>query len=100
MGRIIKKEYIRMKETLEKENLLIVIANIREITIDTLTSKNLKFTSRYSHSQEFNLFEVPQVVQEIKEIGPIELSDREFDELKDMYENDINGFLYYSPALN
>lgn len=97
MGRqIIKYEFLRIIDRIEKENLLIIISNLREVITDTDSEKH-NVLSRHSHSEEYPLDNIPKHIQLLKPVEPTQISPQEFDQLTKLYKNDINSFLHYTP---
>lgn len=96
MGRQIKYEFLRIIDQIEEENILIVIANIREVTRDSKTG-DVSVLSRHSHSEEYPLNNIPRHIQILDAIEPTQISPQEFDQLTKLYKNDIESFLLYNP---
>ena len=96
MGRQKKYEFLRIIERMEEENILLIIANIREVIKDSNTG-NVNVLSRHSHSAEYPLNSVPRHIQVLEAFEPTEISPQEFEQLTKLYKNDINSFLIYTP---
>ncbi|MFY0521085.1 hypothetical protein ACOMCU_25155 [Lysinibacillus sp. UGB7] len=96
MGRQKTYEFVRIKDKMIEEDILIVIANIREVIKDSNTG-NVNVLSRHSHSAEYPLNNIPLDIQVLEAVEPTEISPQEFDQLTKLYKNDINSFLLYTP---
>ncbi len=96
MSRQVKYEFLRIIERLEEENLLLIIANLREVRSDS-NSGNFSALSRHSHSEEYPLDSIPRHIQILDAVEPTQISPQEFDQLTKLYKNDISSFLYYKP---
>lgn len=90
-----KYEYLRIIDRLEDDNLLVVIASIRDISDDWKTG-NINLLSRHSHSKEFSLDNIPQNIQGLTAVAPTQISPMEFLKLTKLYKNDIESFLIYN----
>ena len=91
-----KYEYLRIIDRLEDDNLLVVIASIRDISDDWKTG-NINLLSRHSHSKEYPLDNIPQNIQGLTAVAPTQISPMEFLKLTKLYKNDVESFLIYNP---
>lgn len=97
MGRQSKYEFLRIIDQIEEDNILIIIANIREVISESDPSNILQILSRHSHSAEYPLNNIPGHIQLLNAVEPTQISPQEFDQLTKLYKNDINSFLVYTP---
>ena len=51
-----------------------------------------------SHSLEYPLNNIPLHIQLLSTVEPTRLSIPEYNELRKLYENDLEGFLFYEPV--
>lgn len=96
MGRQRKYEFLRIIERLEDEDILLIIANLREVIEDSGAGR-VNVLSRHSHSAEYPLREIPRHIQILESLEPTEINPQEFDLLTKLYKNDINSFLLFTP---
>ncbi len=96
MGRQIKYEFLRIIDRIEEENILLIIANIREVSRDSKTGQ-VNVLSRHSHSAEYPLNNIPRHIQILDAMEPTQISPHEFEQLTKIYKNDIDSFLLYKP---
>ncbi|MFJ7982262.1 hypothetical protein ACIQ1D_18550 [Lysinibacillus xylanilyticus] len=96
MSRQVEYEFLRVIDRIEEENLLLIIANIREVRKNPI-SGSLNVLSRHSHSEEYPLENIPRHIQILDAVEPTRISPQEFDQLIKLYKNDINSFLLYTP---
>ncbi|SCX63375.1 hypothetical protein ACE1MS_23510 (plasmid) [Lysinibacillus sp. fkY74-1] len=96
MGRQIKYEFLRIIDRIEEENILLIIANIREVSRDSKTGQ-VNVLSRHSHSAEYPLNNIPRHIQILDAMEPTQISPQEFEQLTKIYKNDIDSFLLYKP---
>ncbi|MBD8523815.1 hypothetical protein [Lysinibacillus fusiformis] len=89
-----KYEYLRIIDRLEDDNLLVVIASIRDISDDWKTG-NINLLSHHSHSKEFPLDNIPKNIQGLTAVAPTQISPMEFLKLTELYKNDVESFLIY-----
>ncbi|MFJ7890457.1 hypothetical protein ACIQYL_20555 [Lysinibacillus xylanilyticus] len=80
-----KYEFLRIIDRLEDENILVVIANIREVSEDWKTGK-IEVLSRHSHSEEYHLHNIPIHIQRLTAIEPTQISPMEFLKLTKLYK--------------
>lgn len=98
--RIIQKKYEfqRIIDKLEEENILVVIANIREVSEDWKTG-HIRIISGHTHSEEYPLHSVPEHILHLTAIEPTQISPTEFLKLMKLYKNDLKYFLCYNPKI-
>jgi len=94
MSRVVTYEYVRLIERNEDENLLIVIASVREVLSDPSIQQH-KVMSRMSHSEEYPLYDVPRHIELLQPIKPTQLNRQALSFLVKQYKNDKKSFLYY-----
>lgn len=92
-----KFEFLRLKEIIQSENLLMIISSCRKISDDiTKNSRgNISINSTNCHSVEYDLDTAPEEYKQLKPREIIPLSQNEYEDLVKLYKIDKDAFLNY-----
>lgn len=91
----IEHYFIRAKEEIEAFDTLMVITHlqIRSLNQD---GQVMSVSSKHSTSEDFPIDNIPNEIINLKEVN-LKITKEEFDDILNLYKNDIKKFLYYTP---